>query len=245
MKKRQWRLWRVVCWLMVLAIPASLAVAAALPGPHRLICPNCYGLRDIGGRVYVDPEFTARDEDRLREAIAIGRRRAAAFFGATKGRPRIAACKTQECLDIFGGGRTKAVAYAWYAIRMAPSGLNPTIATHELIHIELHWRLGAFGLWTPDIPAWFDEGLAVVLSEDKRFWRRVEERHVLEVMQARTFSEWSAFTDKVGWKTSYGAAALAVRRLNRKIGQKGLRQLVDRVLAGEDFEQLIKETGVF
>ena len=245
MSKRRWRLWRVVCGLLILVVPASIAIAAAVPGPHRLICPQCYGLRDIGQRVFVDPTFTARDEDRLRDAIAIGRRRAAKFFGATNGRPIIAACKTQQCLDTFGGGRAKAVAYGWYAIRMAPSGLNPTIATHELIHIELHWRLGTFGLWRPDIPAWFDEGLAVVLSEDKRFWRRVDERHVLEVMQARTFSQWSKFNEKVGWRTSYGAAATAVRRLNRKVGRKGLRHLIDRVLAGENFEQLIKDTGVF
>ena len=245
MRKHRWRLWRVACWPLILVIPASLAIAVAVPGPHRLVCPQCYGLRDIGQRVFVDPTFTARDEASLRDAIAIGRRRAAKFFGANKGRPVIAACKTQRCLDTFGGGRAKAVAYGWYAIRMAPSGLNPTIATHELIHIELHWRLGAFGFWRPDIPAWFDEGLAVVLSEDKRFWRRTSERHVLAVMQAKTFSEWSTFTRKVGWRVSYGAAATAVRRLNRKVGRKGLRQLIDQVLAGENFEQLIKDTGVF
>lgn len=244
-RKRGWRLWRLLSWLIVIAVPVSVAVAAALPGPHRLVCPQCYGLREIGDRVYVDAVFTARDERRLLEAIKVGRRRAAAFFGETKGRPRIAACKTEACLDVFGGGRAKAVAYGWHAIRMAPSGLNATIATHELIHIELHWRLGAIGLWRPDIPAWFDEGLAVVLSQDKRFTRRVAERHVRSVMKVRTFGDWSRFTDEVGWRTSYGAAATAVRRLDRKLGRKGLRRFIEQVLAGEDFDQTLKDTGVF
>lgn len=169
MRKHRWRLWRVACWPMILVIPASLAVAAAVPGPHRLVCTQCYGLRAIGQRVFVGPTSTARDEDSLRDAIATGRRRAAKFFGANKGRPVIVACKTEQCLDMFGGGRAKAVAYGWYAIRMAPGGLNPTIATTELIHIELHWRLGAIGLWRPYILVWFDKRLAVVLPENERF----------------------------------------------------------------------------
>ena len=137
MRKHRWRLWRVACWPLILIIPAYLAVAAAVPGPHRVVCPLCYGLRAIGQRVFVGPTFTARDEDSLRDAIATG--------------------------------RAKAVAYSWYAIRMAPGGLNPTNATPELIHIELHWRLGAIGLRRPYIPAWFDERLAVVLPGDKSF----------------------------------------------------------------------------
>lgn len=244
-RKRGWRFWRLFGWLIVLAIPVGIGVAIAVPGPHRLICPACYGLREIGDRVFVDQVFTKRDERRLLEAIRIGRARAAAFFDVTKGRPRIVACKTQACLDVFGGGRAKAVAYGWHAIRMAPSGLNATIATHELIHIELHYRLGALGLWGPSIPAWFDEGLAVVLSEDKRFRRRVAERHVRSVMAVKTFGDWSRFSADVGWRTSYGAAATAVRRLDRKLGRKGLRQFIDRVLAEDDFEDALAKTGVF
>ncbi len=243
--KRRWRLWRVLIWLAVAAVPTAFAIAAALPGPHRLACPQCYGLREIGDRVYVDAAFTERDERRLLDAIRIGRQRAAAFFGEVKGRPRIAACKSQACLDIFGGGGAKAVAYGWHAIRMSPTGLNATIASHELIHIELHWRLGAVGLWGPSIPAWFDEGLAVILSEDTRFRRRVAEQHVRAVMQVKTFRDWSRFTKDVGWRTSYGAAATAVRRLDRKLGRSGLKRFIDRVLQGADFDETLAKTKVF
>ena len=244
-RKRGRRFWRALGWLVVVAVPVTIIVAAALPGPHRLICPTCYGLREIGDRIYVDQAFTARDEQRFLKAVEVGRSRAVAFFDVAKGRPRIAACKTQSCLDIFGGGRSKAVAYGWHAIRMSPSGLNATIAAHELIHIELHWRLGVMGLWGPSIPAWFDEGLAVVLSQDKRFRRRVGVDHVRSVMKVRTFADWTQFSNDVGWRVSYGAAAEAVRRLDRKLGRKGLRRFVDKVLSGADFDKALAATDVF
>ncbi len=241
MARRKWWLRlnsavQLVGGLVVIGLPLATAIAARIPGPHRLACPACFGMREIAERIYVDPVFTHADQRRLLRSIAIGRRTVAAFFGDIKSRPAIVACKTDDCLDVFGGGRAKAVAYAYHAIRMAPGGLNATIATHELSHIELHYRMGLAGLIEPAIPAWFDEGLAVVLSHDKRLPRDVGDQAIRAVLAVRTFEDWRQFNETVGWRAAYGAAAAAVRRLDNRLGRDGLRRFVQRVVGGEDFD---------
>ena len=68
-RRRGWSLGRIILWLIILAVPVTVAIAATLPGPHRLICPACYGLREIGDRIFVDPTFTARDERIIRRTV--------------------------------------------------------------------------------------------------------------------------------------------------------------------------------
>ncbi|MEM6495696.1 MAG: hypothetical protein AAF709_03095, partial [Pseudomonadota bacterium] len=63
--------------------------------------------------------------------------------------------------------------------------------------------------------------------------------------QVKTFRDWSRFTDQVGWRTSYGAAATAVRRIDRKLGRSGLKRFIDSVLQGADFDDTLEKTGAF
>jgi hypothetical protein len=52
------------------------------------------------------------------------------------------------------------------AVMLSPRGIDPVIAAHELSHVEFHERLGA---QRKQIPQWFDEGLAVLVSDDSRY----------------------------------------------------------------------------
>ncbi len=49
------------------------------------------------------------------------------------------------------------------------TGGLPDILLHEFSHVELHARVGLWGMLTGAIPAWFDEGLAVLVSQDQRY----------------------------------------------------------------------------
>src|SRR5215471_1911382 len=59
--------------------------------------------------------------------------------------------------------------YGTTFIRLSPRGLDQTILAHEFSHVELHARIGQFRLLMRAIPAWFDEGLAVIVSDDARY----------------------------------------------------------------------------
>jgi hypothetical protein len=49
---------------------------------------------------------------------------------------------------------------------LSPRGIDPVIAAHELSHVEFHVRLGSR---RDQVPQWFDEGLAVLISGDERY----------------------------------------------------------------------------
>jgi hypothetical protein len=54
------------------------------------------------------------------------------------------------------------------AVMLSPRGIDAVIAAHELAHVELHERLGSHA---GHVPQWFDEGLAVLVSDDPRYLR--------------------------------------------------------------------------
>ena len=45
------------------------------------------------------------------------------------------------------------------------------LLAHEFSHVELHAQIGVFRLLMGAIPAWFDEGLAVIVADDPRYLR--------------------------------------------------------------------------
>ncbi|WP_198359386.1 hypothetical protein [Burkholderia ubonensis] len=53
--------------------------------------------------------------------------------------------------------------------RVSPLGQNPTILAHEFSLVELHRRIGWWKLANGVMPVWFDEGVAVIVSDDARY----------------------------------------------------------------------------
>ena len=78
--------------------------------------------------------------------------------------------------------------------------------------------MGLTDLWDQRIPAWFDEGLATIISGDTRIASDISRAELARIQQAQSFADWGAAIDDLGgWQRSYGAAAEAVRRqLKRK-----------------------------
>lgn len=91
--------------------------------------------------------------------------RVAAFYQGRNSSPTMLACLTVACYQHIGGGGEKGVGVLNRAVMLSPDGVNTVIAAHEMSHVELHERLGARG----HVPQWFDEGLAVVVSNDPRY----------------------------------------------------------------------------
>lgn len=141
------------------------ATAAMAPGPAALACPGCFGFSREGAGVFVDRAANAGARRRAGEAVALGRERVADFYGSAVGRPRVLVCLSDACFRRLHGGSARGMALGRFGLILAPGGANVVIAAHELSHIELKTRLvrGA------SVPSWFNEGLAVVISDDRRY----------------------------------------------------------------------------
>ena len=213
------------------------ALAAATPGPHRALCPSCLGLTEIAPGLWTDDPATA---PALRRMAAEGAATVSAFFGTPEATPRLILCQTKTCQDAFAI-RPSAVTYGASLILVAPKGVSEMILTHELTHVALHRRQGVADILDQRFPAWFDEGLASLVSNDTRLPTAIPEADRRRITEARHFWQWGdAIADLGGWKPAYGAAMAEVVRIRDDLGPEGLKTLIARVADGADFDATLE-----
>ena len=146
---------------------------------------------------------------------------------------------TEDCYRKFGGISAKGKNYGSLAILLSPRGINPEIISHEWSHRELFERLGFFKC--RKIAYWFDEGLAVYISEDELFsyerWAKATEggKTALGLDELDSLQKWLKANRAKEHILSYGTAREEVARWIEKAGIDGLRELLDRLNKGEDF----------
>jgi hypothetical protein len=162
-RRRRWW-WRAPAGVGVLLAAGVLGVVTAFPAVAATTCPACYGLEQLRPGLHVEPGLTAAQQRQVSAAVDGGTRRVAEFFGGLRSDPAFLACLTQRCYERIGGGGERGIAVLNRAVMLSPRGTDPVIASHELTHVELHARLG-----TASAPQWFDEGLAVLVSDDPRY----------------------------------------------------------------------------
>jgi hypothetical protein len=158
-KRLRW----VLAGVVVLVLLAAGGLVIAYPSVGATTCPGCYGLTRVRAGLYSERGLTAVQLNQLVDLTAGARRRVEEFYGDRRSDPRVVACFTDDCYDRIGGGGEKGVAILDRAVMLSPRGLDAVIASHEMAHVELHQRLDG------EVPQWFDEGLAVVISEDSRY----------------------------------------------------------------------------
>jgi hypothetical protein len=170
-------MWARVLFGGIFAVVLALVVgvSVAFPAVAATTCPGCYGLERVRPGLHVEPELAAVQRAQVTAAVDEGRRRVVAFFGDLRSTPDFLACFTDSCYARIGGGGERGIAVLNRAVMLSPRGIDPVIAAHELTHVELHARLG-----TGSVPQWFDEGLAVLVSDDARYLRPGGDRCLVE-----------------------------------------------------------------
>jgi len=214
---------------VLLALVVSVAVA--YPAVAATACPGCYGLERVRKGLYLEPGVGAQERAQVGAAVDEGTGRVAAFFGDLRSDPEFLACLTDRCYERIGGGGERGIAVLNRAVMLSPRGIDPVIAAHELTHVELHARLGK-----ATVPQWFDEGLAVLVADDRRYLRPPGEGDRCLVAPAgplpETLDEWlrAASADP----GVYAQAACAASRLT---AAHDVHALIADLAAGGSFPQ--------
>ncbi len=215
---------------------AALIAGAALPGPHRVILPEAYGLTEIAPRVWTDaPE---RETEVLRLSNE-ARGRVIDFFRDTPPRPTLVLCTTGQCARDFGVGGN-GLSVADLAVMVSPGGLTLGTLTHEMTHSRLHRRMGLRNLFQQPYPTWFDEGLATHVADHPRWQGTINARHRARIRAVRRFWDWDDAYRDLGVGRSYRTAAAEVADIEARIGRDGLLALIARAEQGDDFDQTLK-----
>lgn len=227
--------------LAVLAGVIAMLAAAfifAYPAAATATCPQCFGFMRAGDGLLVQNGMPSEIQQQSRDIIEQARQRVEAFYGRQIGAPSIIVCVTNGCYQRMRGGSSRGMALSTFALVLSPRGANVTIAAHELSHIELHSRIGALRAYEGVIPAWFDEGLAVVVSNDARYLAPEGQldrcKETSDEPLPLTQREWL----RRGNDHLYTIAGCRVSRwLAAHGGRDGLMQLVRRVAGGADFAE--------
>jgi len=148
-------------------------------------------------------------------------------------------------------------------ILLSPRGLNRHFPAHEWSHAEMRSRLALFAWW--HMPQWFDEGVAVVVSEapehSEEHWQLLvtsgtprptsEELHTLNSLR-----QWLDAVHRYGEDRNIERKAKGDPELNRvhaaadhelrpwltTVGSHGLLTLIESLNNGDDFD-LVYRTG--
>ncbi|MDQ0503683.1 hypothetical protein [Xanthobacter agilis] len=164
----------------LLLLAAGLALPVLAPPVAAAACPACYGLKRAGTSLMVDRAMTATDRARLARDLSTAGDKVRVFYGPFEPAALVIACASQACNQRLGG--RGALARTWATpfgdiIDLAPKGLNATILAHEFSHVALHQHAGLPAMLGETIPAWFDEGLAVIVSDDPRYLKPGAQGH--------------------------------------------------------------------
>lgn len=216
----------------VLVVAAVAALAIVYPQVGAVTCPRCYGFERVRDGLYAEGGASGAQRELLVGVFEQANARVDEYYGGKVTAPAIVACFSDGCYERIGGGGEKGVAVLNRAVMLSPRGIDTVIAAHEMSHVELDERLRG----DAKVPQWFDEGLAVVVSDDSRYLLPVTtagaERCRVEPdgPLPESLGAWlkAAGADVM----TYAKAACATTRVLKRIT---LPQLVDRLNAGESF----------
>ncbi len=214
---------------------AAIVLGVALPGTHRVVAPDFYGLTEIAPRVWTDAPGRARELLNLAET---SRARVIDFFGDVPPRPTLILCSTRDCAGVFGiGGNGLSIADV--AVIVAPGGLTQGTLSHEMTHSRLHRSMGLRNLVRQPYPTWFDEGLATHVADHPVWQGLISSSARARVREVRRFWQWDDAYRALGVGRAYRAAAAEVARIEQQAGRDGLLELIARAEAGEDFDTVL------
>lgn len=234
---RRRKLWWLSGVAVVLVVVVAATAALLFPTATATICPACFGFTEAQPQVYVERGVSAEQRRQAVSVLDRASQRVTDFYQGRQSSPQVLICFTSTCYERIGGGDERGRAILDRAIMLSPRGIDVVIASHELAHIELHKRLSSGS----EVPQWFDEGLAVLVSDDRRYLLpdslpgtatdrcRVEPGRTLP----ETLAQWRSAADR---EQVYAESACRVSRwIDGRGGPAAVLDLIDRLNRGESF----------
>src|SRR3990167_4040652 len=223
----------------------------------KLLFPEKFGLVEIDNNLYIEDGVDEDKKGSLRAALRDAESAIKATYGSVNSRPVVSACVSEECYRSFGGMGSRAKIYGNY-ILLSPRGFDWHFLAHEWSHDELRHRLDLIAWYR--LPQWFDEGIAVAVSEapehSDEHWEYLEKSNIPrpdreQLLTYRTLREWLNAVEQYGEMQNperkargepeirpvYTAAGHELREWLRHERTAGLLSLIEELNKGENFEE--------
>lgn len=250
--------------VLALVISISAFSGCTVVQASKLLAPETFGLEQVTPSIFVEAGTDVETQAKLREAMVRAETAIRSAYGSVVSRPIINACVSERCYETFGGHGSVAKVYG-DRILLSPRGLTWHFLAHEWSHVEIRNRLTFSGWWR--MPQWFDEGIAVSVSEapehSEDHWQFLIASNVprpspRELRTLKSLDQWLAAVQKYGEHTNmqrrvrgqpeirpvYAAAGHELRPWLLAAGAQGLLAFIAKMNAGAEFESAYETANV-
>jgi hypothetical protein len=147
--------------VLTFILTSATAFSFALPGPSACLLIGSAKLYKLSDGSLVASESEV-DQQRYINLTKDARARIESTFGAVESKPILVFFDQP---DGFGPFRMNAYGSTQFigsraCVMVGPKGQNVDVVAHELMHAEIHYRMGYLKRFL-QLPTWFDEGVAM------------------------------------------------------------------------------------
>ncbi|HSC46959.1 MAG TPA: hypothetical protein VLG68_02615 [Gammaproteobacteria bacterium] len=237
---------RTLVWIIGFLLLTAVLMFFTVRPLEAAACPRCFGLTELASGVYGETGLSDEARQHTLQTVAAAEERVGRFYGGLQHVPRVLACATPGCYRRIGGSGTRVGSVGTFTLMVSPEGMDVVLISHELSHVELHGRVGVLHMSAGAVPAWFDEGVAVLVSDDPVYLAPPRKGMADRCTSGPTPDmpvepgEWRDALQQEG-EVMYARAACQVDLwMISKGGPAAVPALLAKVAGGEDFDAVYK-----
>ena len=234
---------RALVWMLALAaVGLGMGLWVARPAVAAA-CPACFGFSPAQDGVYLQSGMSPAQRAKAVATVAVSRGRITGFYGQERFTSRILICADDACYRRIGGEAGSGTGTVGsYALVVSPEAVNAVAVTEALSHVEMRGRVGLWKMQMGAVPEWFEQGLAVVVSEDPLYLGPAKRANrclagSLPDMPA-TPEDWRDELRQEGDVLYAQSACQTWMWVESHGGGAGVAVLLDKLAAGQDFTVL-------
>jgi hypothetical protein len=226
---------------LAVVLVSAATFAFALPGPTACLLIGVAQLHRLSDGSLTESESEV-DQQRQVQLTRDARARIESTFGAVESKPILVFFDQPSGLGPFrlnAYGSTQFIGSRACVI-VGPKGQNVDIVAHELMHAEIHQRVGYLKRFL-QLPAWFDEGVAMQVDYRPRY--SLSPQDAQKTAYVRDLTTHSTFFkgDDQALTRNYASAKHQVTSWLSKVGSASLYSRLQRMRDGQSFAEAIAE----
>lgn len=184
----------------------------------------------------------AQEQARYIQIAQEARERISSKFGAPEAKPILVFFNDSSAMGSFHLNANGSAPFigSRACVLIGPKGQNTDVVAHELLHSEIHHRVGYMKRWL-QLPAWFDEGIAMQVDYRSRYDIAAEDIPRADAVRSLfTFSSFFSGGENTV-VTNYARAKHVAGAWLAKTGGNSLYERLDRMRRGESFAEAMDE----
>jgi hypothetical protein len=217
-----------------------VTLAFAVPGPVACTLVALQGFKSLPEGTLVEPGSSQQEQAQVAALLSGARARIEKTYGTPRAQPTIVFFQDSQKfwpLKLNSHGSTNFLG-SRACVMVGPKGRNIDVIAHELMHAELFDRVGAWRKFT-QIPAWFDEGIAMQVDFRSRY--ELPPGELANTTYVRRLESTNQFFNQSGQQLvkNYASAKAEVAVWLADVGAQSVYQRFEQIREGEMFSAAV------